>query len=156
MLILITWKLSHISEFTRVYSPHKEYACIVFYANLSWFRFQWVCADARKMFAHANERLNILASFGGMGARELKKTPEVEMRKITIIFPEKYFSSISWELSWDYFHTNSHTCVTHLTFYLLSVRLSMEKLLHSTNSPLLSYDFITLLLIFVDEILQNY
>ena len=141
MLILITWKLSHISEFTRVYSPHKEYACIVFYANLSWFRFQWVCADARKMFAHANERVNILASFGGMGARVEKDTGSGDEENYHYFSRKIFFFNLMRALSEIIFiQTGTHVWLTwHFicsqcvflwrNFYILQIPLFSHMIL---------------------------
>jgi hypothetical protein len=110
MLIQITWKLDehitiivHIRE--RTHSPTRmKKNCIL--CKFKLISQTYICADAWEMFAHANERSEFV--------RESRKKHRKWSIKITIIlFFRKYFSSISW----DYFHNNSHTCVTHLTFY---------------------------------------
>lgn len=146
MLILITWKLSHISEFTRVLFsalPLKKDACIVFYANLSWFRFQWVCADARKMFAHANESEHLSLLWGEVSEwerdeRRGRRHRKWKWGKLPLFFPKNIFLQ-SHESSYEIIFIKT---VTHVTFYMLSVRLSVEKLLHPPFSSWF-YDFKT-------------
>lgn len=140
MLILITWKLSHISEFTRVYSLSPTRRMLALYFMQIWvdFDFNEYVLMLEKCLLMQMRELNIWASFGDDSKRERegeggKRHRKWRWGKLPLFFPKNIFLQ-SLESSWDYFHKNSHTCVTHLTFYMLSVRLSIEKLLHSLLS----------------------